>query len=64
MTSLQSYSVLYRNAIRQRGEAIAMLRQVVKVLAEDTNALDHPCCGWGPLYGEIKALADRLEAAD
>lgn len=42
-------------------EAVAMLRQVEQVLRDDTNALDHPCCGWGPLYGEIKVLADKLE---
>lgn len=54
-------SLSYQRVIRQRDEVIAMLRQVEKVLAEDTNALGHPCCGWGPLYVEIKALVDRLE---
>ena len=37
----------------------AMLLQVEKVLYEDTNAAEHPCCGWGPLYHEIRAALAR-----
>jgi hypothetical protein len=36
-------------------KAIDALEMIEKVLVEDTNALDHPCCGWGPVLAEVRA---------
>jgi hypothetical protein len=42
---------------------VELMRQIERVLYEDTNAADHPCCGWGPLWGEIKATLAAYDAA-
>lgn len=31
---------------------VETLRSLEKIIIEDTNALDHPCCGWGPTDGD------------
>ena len=40
-------------------ELITFLLKLKKVFEEDTNALDDPCCGWGPLYNNLIELLDR-----
>jgi hypothetical protein len=39
--------------------AIALLERIEKILAEDTNAEEHPCCGWGPLLAEVRDVLNR-----
>jgi len=43
-----------RERIAQRVSAIALLEKIEKILVEDTNAEEHPCCGWGPLLAEVR----------
>jgi hypothetical protein len=59
METLDFCKILWRDAVRQRDEAIAMLRKVEAALEEQVT---DPC--WGPLHAEVKALADRIHGPD
>jgi hypothetical protein len=43
--------------------AIALLEKIEKILVEDTNAEEHPCCGWRPLLAEVRNVLIRNERA-
>ena len=43
-------------ALAERDAAVAMLRKVERVIADDTAAEEERCCGWGPLLIEVRAV--------
>lgn len=41
------------------GELVEALVEIETILIEDTNAEDHPCCGWGPTLKMVRAALAR-----
>jgi hypothetical protein len=42
---------------------IEAARKIERALYEDTDAADHPCCGWGPLWIELRGALAARDAA-
>jgi hypothetical protein len=63
MTTEQVTGRKLRKLKAKHERAVAALREVEKILVEDTNALDHSCCGWGATLAMVRAALDDAESA-